>query len=313
MSKSNKAHIDRITSLEALKSQISSYWADSCVYIQNIRHDYESQLTHVIDVEHQLELRQAEAHRRLEHAKRAYEECRYRQRNAKDDERISCDVEAGQLAKYESMAMRIDQACYEANQIVNRVRNDCHVLDSTISQFMGSNEKNCSGAVSELKQLIDSAKDYVALKAPKTDILSSAPSALPPQGGGASVGIPASAWGGSDSTKAPHPVGHTLELPSDLGNRYAVNSLKLSTLITDTTGKKIARVSVDNQSAIISMIDKPTRELWATIERIAAHNRITVMSCWVGNEECDKALESGFTIREGTKNDGGAIVEKFIK
>lgn len=312
MSKSNKAHIDRITSLEALKSKISSYWADSGVYIRNIRNDYEAELTHVRDVEHQLELRQAEMHRRLEHAKREYEECRYSQRNAKDDERISCDFEATQVAKYESMVMRIDQACYEANQIVNRVRNDCYVLDSTISQFMGSNERNCSGAVSELKQLIDSAKDYVELRAPKTDTLSSAPSALSSQMRRAvPVGVPVS--GGSDQAEIVHTAVHALELPPELESRYAVSSLKLSTLITDTTGKKIARVSVDNQSAIISMIDKPTRELWATIERIAAHNRITVMSCWVGNEECDKALESGFTIREGTRNDGGAIVEKFIK
>lgn len=310
MSNSNKAHIDHITSLEALKSKISSYWADSSVYIRNIRHDYESQLTHVRDVEHQLELRQAEMHRRFEQAKREYDECRYLQRNAKDGERISCDVEAGQLAKYESIVIRIDQACNEANQIVNRVWNDCQVLDSATGQFLGSNEQNCSGAVSELKQLIDSAKDYVALKAPKTDTLSSSPSILPPAGG-VSAGKPTS--GGSDEVEVVYLAEHTLELPPELGSCYATTNLKLSTLITDINRKKIARISVNDQSAIISMIDRPSKELWTTIERIAAHNRITMISCWVENEECDKALESGFTIRAGTKNAGGAIVEKIIK
>lgn len=312
MSKSNKAHIDHITSLEALKSKISSYWADSGVYIRNIRNDYESELTHVRDVEHQLELRQAEMHHRLEHAKREYEECRYSQRNAKDDERISCDFEATQVAKYESMVMRIDQACYEANQIVNRVRNDCNVLDSATGQFMGSNERNCSGAVSELKQLIDNAKDYVALRAPKTDTLSSAPSVLSSQMRRAvPVGVPVS--GGSDQAEIVHTAVHTLELPPELESRYTITNLKLSTLITDINGRKIARISVDDQSAIISMIDRPSKELWTTIEQIAAHNHITMMSCWVETEECNRALESGFTIREGTKNDGGAIMEKLIQ
>lgn len=311
MSKSNKAHIDRITSLEALKSKISSYWADSCVYIQNIRHDYEAELTHVIDVEYQLELRQAEMHRRLEHAKREYEECRYRQRNAKDDERISCDVEAGQLAKYESIVMRIEQACCEANRIVNRVRNDCQVLDSATGQFLGSNEQNCSGAVSELKQLIDSAKDYVALKAPKTDALSSVPSRLRPMERVVLVGGTTPVVSGEVGVVSL--AEHTLELPPELGDRYVVNSLKLSTLITDVNGRKIARISVDNRSAIISMIDRPSQELWTTIEQIAAHNHIAMMSCWVETEKCNQALEAGFTIRKGSKNDGGAIMEKFIK